>query len=148
MLFLGANILRKFEYRATMRLFMMMILIMTFYANWNVQQLSRPLNHWQRAFLCPWKRGVGFFIIITRPKSVHYHLHIEMAYFLRVHNAHHGKKHNRDQWGDRQRKKLKDPGNSHRNTLNGIESNIELNTVELLETILGSQQSKRRWYCS
>ena len=61
MLFLGANILRKFEYRATMRLFMMMILIMTFYANWNVQQLSRPLNHWQRAFLCPWKRGVGFF---------------------------------------------------------------------------------------
>ena len=45
MLFLGAHILRKFEYRATTRLFMMMILIMTFYANWNVQQLSRPSNH-------------------------------------------------------------------------------------------------------
>ena len=47
---------------------------------------------------CALGRGaLVFFIIITRPKSVHYHLHIEMAYFLRVHNAHHGKKHNRDQ---------------------------------------------------
>ena len=118
--------LRVNPLRASALLLMMMMMMMidesdddhvkTFCASLSAQQQWRPSTHWQRAFRCPSKyhqNQLTFWPVIsaTLVSLSSYHLHIEMAYFLSVNNAHHWQKHNWYQRSHCQRQKLKNPKN-------------------------------------
>ena len=49
--------------------------------------------------------------LIKIHRFYHDHLHVEVAYFLCVNNAHHWKKHHRNQGGHCQRQEFKNPEN-------------------------------------